>query len=259
MSTRRILNITSRKKVDNMLPVVVAEDSTESVGPYSSVSPLLCVFIPNARTTRTPVTNPAVRNASDIFAVGYKEKVQIDVKGGGTFMWRRIVFMLKGDDLRRFMDSSDAGNIPNQLYNQTTEGGCRRVIGPLNGVTNAQTELQKYVFRGQEDVDWSNQFTAPLDTRRITVRSDKVRAIRPGNDTGASRHYRFWYPIRRTISYEDDMESDLVGDRPFSTAGLRGIGDMYVMDIMGITNLVNDAPVTEYSFKPEGSFYWHER
>ena len=28
MTTRRVLNIASRKKVDNMLPVVVAEDNT---------------------------------------------------------------------------------------------------------------------------------------------------------------------------------------------------------------------------------------
>jgi len=259
MSRRSVLNVTSRKKVDSMLPIVVDESSVETAGRYNSVSPLLCLFVPNARTTRTPVTNPAVRNSSDIFAVGYKEKVQIDIMGGGTFMWRRIVFMLKGSDLRSAMDSSGAGNIPAQLYNQTTEGGCRRVIGPLEGVTNARDELQSYVFRGQEDIDWANQFTAPLDTRRITVKSDKLRVIRPGNDTGASRRYSLWYPIRRTISYEDDMESDVVGDRPFSTAGLRGVGDMYIMDIMAITNLVNDAPVTSYNFNPEGSFYWHER
>ena len=169
MSSRRILNVTSRKKVDNMMPIVVDEESAVTVGPFTSPSPLLCVFVPNARTTRTPITNPAVRNSSDIFAVGYKEKVRLDVQGGGTFMWRRIVFMLKGDDLRRFMDSSDAGNIPNQLFDQTTEGGCRRVIGPLLGVTNAQEELQKYVFRGQENVDWADQFTAPIDTRRSTL------------------------------------------------------------------------------------------
>lgn len=258
MSTRKVLNITSRKKCDNMMPIVVAEDSAVTTGPYASPSPLLCLFVPNARTTRTPVTNPAVRNSSDIFAVGYKEKVRIDIRGGATFMWRRIVFMLKGDDLRRFMDSSDAGNIPNQLYDETVEGGCRRVIGPLQGVTNAQTELQKYVFRGQADVDWSDQFTAPLDTRRITVKSDRVRTIRPGNASGASRHYKMWYPIRRTISYEDDMESDVVGDRAFSTAGLRGVGDMYVMDIMGITNGNGQTPLTEYTFSPEGAFYWHE-
>lgn len=259
MSSRRILTITSRKKVDNMLPVVVAEDNTTTVGPYTSASPLLSLFIPNARQTRTSITNPAVRNVSDIFAVGYKERVQIDVMGGGTFMWRRIVFMLKGGDLRVAMDSSNAGNIPNQLFDQTTEGGCRRVIGPLEGVTNAQDELQSYVFRGQEDVDWANQFTAPLDTRRITVKSDRTRTIRPGNDTGASRVFNLWYPIRRTISYEDDMESDQVGDRAFSTVGLRGVGDMYVMDIMGITTGDGEAPLTTYKFSPEGSFYWHER
>lgn len=259
MTVRRVLNVTSRKKVDTMLPVVVDESSVPTVGPYTSVSPLLCLFVPNARDTRTPITNPAVRNSSDIFAVGYKEKVQIDVNGGATFMWRRVVFMLKGGDLRQAMNSSDAGNIPNQIFDQTTEGGCRRVIGPLEGVTNAQEELQSFVFRGQDGIDWANQFTAPLDTRRLTVKSDVTRTIRPGNDTGASRIYNLWYPIRRTISYLDDLESDVVGDRPFSTVGLRGVGDMYIMDIMAITNGGNEAPLTEYKFSPEGSFYWHEK
>lgn len=259
MSTRRILNVTSRKKVDSMLPIVVAEDNTTTVGAFTSISPLLSLFIPNARDTRSSITNPAVRNSSDIFAVGYKEKVHLTVNGGGTFMWRRIVFYLKGDDLRRAMDSSDAGNIPNQLFDQTIEGGCRRVIGPLAGVTNARQELTSYVFRGQEGFDWSDQFTAPLDTRRITVKSDRTRVIRPGNDTGASRLFNLWYPIRRTISYQDDLESDVVGDRPFSTPGLRGLGDVYVMDIMAIVTDQSDAPFTSYTFSPEGSFYWHER
>ena len=86
MSARRILNVTSRKKVDSMQPVVVLEDSTTTVGGYTSLAPLLSLFVPNARNTRTPITNPAVRNSSDIFAVGYKEKVLLTVDGGGTLM-----------------------------------------------------------------------------------------------------------------------------------------------------------------------------
>jgi len=259
MSRRRILNVTSRKKVDTMLPVVITESVVVTPGSFTAASPLTGLFIPNARTSRTSITNPAVRNASDIFAVGYKEKVQIVVDGGGTFMWRRIVFYLKGEDLRGAMDSSDSGNIPAQLFNQTTEGGCRRVIGPLEGSSNARQEMQAYVFRGQVDVDWANDLTAPVDTRRVTVMSDRTRVIRPGNNTGAGRLYNLWYPIRRTISYEDDMESAVVGDKPFSTAGLRGIGDMYILDIMGIVNTQTTAPFTTYTFSPEGSFYWHER
>lgn len=242
-----------------MLPVVITESLDTTAGPYTSVSPLMCLFVPNARTTRTSITNPAVRNASDIFAVGYKERVLLTINGGGTLMWRRVVFYLKGEDLRQAMDSSEAGNIPQQLYNQTTEGGCRRVIGPLEGTTNAREELQAYMFRGQMDLDWNNELTAPLDTRRITVKSDRTMTIRPGNDTGASRLYKFWYPIRRTISYEDDLESDVVGDRPFSTAGLRGIGDMYIMDAMSFVTDQTEAPYSSYTFSPEGSFYWHER
>ena len=44
MSSRRILSITSRKKVDNMLPVVVAEDNTTTVGPYICFSATVVVY-----------------------------------------------------------------------------------------------------------------------------------------------------------------------------------------------------------------------
>ncbi len=144
-----------------MLPVVIDESLVATVGPWTAAAPLMCLFVPNARTTRTSITNPAVRNSSDIFAVGYKERTQITVDGGGTLMWRRVVFYLKGEDLRQAMNSSNAGNIPGQLYNQTTEGGCRRVIGALEGTTNAREELQAYVFRGQMGVDWSSELTPP--------------------------------------------------------------------------------------------------
>jgi len=266
MSSRRILNITSRKKADNMLPVVIDKGNNVTPGGYSSQAPLICLFIPNARKLRADIFNPAVRNVSDIYAVGYKEKVLMQVSGGGTLMWRRIVFMLKGNDLRNFMDSAEAGNIPGQLYDQVDTGGCRRVIGPLDDEggtpTNSLAELKAYVFRGQENVDWSDLLTAPLDNRRITTKYDKVHTISPGNETGKSRHFKFWHPIRRTIAYEDDMESPVspeVDSRPFSTAGLRGVGDMYVLDIMTIANTDGEAPPTTYNFAPEGTFYWHER
>lgn len=259
MTRRRVLNITSRKKCDNMIPRVVKSDGTTTVGAFTSQEQMMCLFVPNARATRTSVTNPAVRNKSETFAVGYKETVQISVDGGGTFMWRRIVFMLKGSDLRVAMDSDDTGNLINQLMWQNMEGGCNRVIGPLDAAFNAPAELTSYVFKGQEDVDWVNRFTAPVDHNRVTVKSDKVRVMRPANETGSSRTYKLWYPIRRTIVYEDDMESDVVGDKPFSTAGLRGVGDMYILDIMGMQTGGGSAPLSTYQFDPEGSYYWHER
>jgi hypothetical protein len=260
MSRRRVLNIVSRKKCDNMMPRVVNADGTNQLGPLADqTDALVCLFVPNARVTRTSITNPAVRNVSDTYAVGYREKVAITVNGGGTFMWRRIVFMLKGQDLRQAMDSDGTGTVAQQLYWQTTEGGCNRVIGPLPEGQNSNEELTSYVFKGQVAVDWNNYFTAPVDTRRVTVRSDRTRVIRPGNETGAARLYSMWYPIRRSIIYEDDMESDVVGDKAYSTAGLRGVGDMYILDMMGIITGGGDIPVTTYTFNPEGSYYWHER
>ena len=126
------------------------------------------------------------------------------------------------------------------------------------GVTNAQDELQSYVFRGQEDVDWANQFTAPLDTRRITVKSDRTRTIRPGNDTGASRVFNLWYPIRRTISYEDDMEAiKLV--IVHSPLWVYVVLVTCMSWISWVSLLVTGSSLTTYKFSPEGSFYWHER
>ena len=60
-----------------MLPVVVAEDNTTTVGPYTSASPLLSLFIPNARQTRTSITNPAVRNVSDILPSAIRRECRL--------------------------------------------------------------------------------------------------------------------------------------------------------------------------------------
>lgn len=259
MTRRRVLDIASRKKVDNMMPRVVGSDGVSVLGSYTSTDPLTCLFVPNARTSRTALTNPAVRNSAETFAVGYREKVAITVNGGGTFMWRRIVFMLKGPELRKALDSDESAATLNMYYWETIEGGCNRVIGPLDEGLSADDELCAYVFKGQNGVDWSSKFTAPVDHNRITVKSDRTRVIRPGNETGAARLFKFWYPIRRSIVYNDDMESDVVGDKPYSTSGLRGVGDMYVLDLMGISTGGGDIPVSSYNFNPEGSYYWHER
>ena len=41
MTRRSILNVTSRKKVDSMMPVVIDEANVHTNGPFTSVSPLL--------------------------------------------------------------------------------------------------------------------------------------------------------------------------------------------------------------------------
>lgn len=258
MTRRGVLNITTRKKQDNMVSRVVNPDGTSTLGDFSSSDPMMSLFIPNARSTRTPVNNPAVRNTTNTFAVGYKERVQIDLSGGGTLKWRRIVFMMKGSVLRDAMDTDDTGGILNQLFWQTTEGGTNRVIGPLDPGSPSQVELTSFLFQGQQDIDWRNFFTAKVDTTRVTLKYDKVRTIAPGNESGVSRSYRFWNPIRRTILYDDDMESDVVGDKPFSTEGLIGVGDMYILDVFAIVvpPLTGDGL---YTFSPEGTYYWHER
>ena len=41
----------------------------------------------------------STRQRRDTFSVGYKERVQVDIHGGGVWKWRRVVFTMKGDQL----------------------------------------------------------------------------------------------------------------------------------------------------------------
>lgn len=258
MTSRRVLNIASKKKVDTMMPLVIAEDGTGTDGPIL-VTPsevglgFNSIYIPSARNFFSERISPHARNAETIFVRGYKEKVNVIVSGGGTWSWRRTMFCMKGSDIRDFWLESEAEPQYDSL-GPSAGSSPTRSIGPMLDVIADQ--VRGLLYRGIQGLDWYDPFTASIDNQRVTLLSDKTITINPGNDSGRTRMYRFWQPINKNLMYYSFENDQLLTSTPYSVTSRPGIGDIYIFDqVRRETGLATDS----LRFSPEGSFYWHER
>lgn len=261
MTRRRLLNVTSQKKYDTMLPVVVDPAGAGTNGPLL-VTPSATgqgfnsLFIPSARNFSNQAS-PYARNSSTIFLRGYRDRVTVTVSGGSSWSWRRTVFFLKGPVLRNFFLDNSQGEQYDTL-GASAGGVPARAIGPM--VDQIATLIRDYIYRGVQDVDWYDPFNAPLNRDRISVLSDRLITLNPGNESGLTRTYRFWSPVNKNLVYDGFENSESRVSNPYSTDGLPGVGDLYIFDQVRMDTPNSGSTVSPtLRFSPEGVFYWHER
>nr|QXN75648.1 MAG: capsid protein [Genomoviridae sp.] len=268
-SRRRILNMTSVKKRDNMLSMVATPGQARpAMGSVTTNSGFASLFVPTARWL-APANDmgESMRQRQTTFAVGYKERLQVDISGGGVWKWRRVVFAYKGGE------SLWTGDFPGDWTEPFFSKGVKpdpddplpvapdmvRLIGqPTKPQHNAIRDL---LWDGHEGVDWTSEFTAKVDTKRVRLISDKTFTFNPGNESGLSRSYNFWYPLRKNIVYHDDEfgGSNFGRGSPISVQSRIGLGDVYIYDVAYVVVPSSGTKVAQMQFNPEGTYYWHER
>ncbi|AMH87659.1 capsid protein [Pacific flying fox faeces associated gemycircularvirus-1] len=255
LSRRRILNIASIKKHDNMMPYVRTPEGPANAGPITTGTGFTSLFMPSARVLAQSSEGEASRERQQIYAVGYKETCQVDILGGGVWKWRRVVFTYKGD----WLYSGDV-TWTEPWYDKSTDPAATDMTRLIAQPTTDQlTRIKAILWDGGEGVDWQSEFTAKVDTQRVTPLYDRTITFNPRNESGYSRTFKIWHPIRKNIMYQDD-EDGISRSSGFytSTDGKPGVGDVYVYDIayLVVPATTGNAAMT---FNPEGTFYWHER
>jgi len=270
MTKKRILNISSRKKRDGMRPVSLPQFVTGSAinAPYTmNASSQLTVlgWIATARDNEVQSTPPVVgniineacRTATRCFMRGLKENIEITTSSGAAWRWRRICFTFKSNEIVR---NEANPNGVSQLWFEDSSGYRRGLFS----LTSANSEavavfgnLQTLLFKGALGIDYDSFMTAPLDTRRVNPKYDKIRTIKSGNQNGTVKEYREWYPMNKNLVYDDDENGDLESLSFISTSGKEGMGDYYVVDFFApvATALASDALI----FDPTATLYWHEK
>lgn len=264
MTTKRILNLTSTKKQDNMSCYTNVTAATPQGGATYVKGAAIMPATQNyfflwAATARDLTTKPnqqptnydtASRTSSTCFMKGLRENIEIQTSDGLPWQWRRICFTFKG---RRFIDGVTGTGI--SLVTETSEGYAR-VVNTIYGSTNVGY-LQGTIFRGDAGSDWSNSITAPADHRVINVKYDKTITIASGNSDGMIRNYRRYHPMNKNLVYQDDESGGGTAQSQFSTHSRAGMGDYYVLDIFqpreGGTN------ANRLRFEPSATLYWHEK
>lgn len=264
MSSKRILNVSSKKKRDVMLQWTNIAANGQ-VGPFGSGEAILTgninYMIPWIATARPAVTSngtggfpiyEAVRTSSTCYMRGLKEVVSLRSATGDPWKWRRICFRFKGDRIHSLQTG------PLRIYDRvegTDSAGVVRSATNWSGLTQGGAELEQLMFRGLRNLDWVDPWLAPLDTNNISVAYDKTVTLASGNESGFIRNYNRWHPMNKNLTYQDDEIGSGMNVSPWSTQGNRGMGDFYVVDMFKS----NGSPEAQLALRYNATLYWHEK
>ncbi|QNJ57207.1 capsid protein [Porcine associated gemykibivirus 1] len=261
MSRKKVLNMTSRKKRDQMMTssncnAIGAESPL--IGNYALAAPVLVgdspvytfPWIATARPRYNGVTADNVRTAATCYMRGLKERIRIQTNSSLTWQWRRICFTFKGDTLitaspvRSFYDTQNYANVgPVRNFNLISSGG--------------RTRVDNHIFHGTFNRDYRTYMDAKLDTGRINVKYDKTRTIASGNERGVWRTYSLWHPMNANLVYDDDESGDGEVSSQLSTESKAGMGDYYIIDFIepGLVGASTDRLIID----AVSTLYWHEK
>lgn len=258
MTTRRILNVSSTKKKDNMLVYTnVVAPRNQANTTYTTAPAVLqgsygeeyCFpWVASAREIHTSTTDEVNRNVSTCYARGLKESVELMITSGRPWQWRRICFYSKA----LMVDFAASSTYYNYLE---TSNGYARVVNEISG--NNKTGFYSFLFDGVRNVDWNDPMIAKTDSNRVSVCYDKTVTLSPQTTSGSIRRYRRWHGVNKNIVYEDDENGVNMIPSAWSTPGRKGVGDFTVVDLFrpATGSQLSDT----LTFAPQATWYWHEK
>lgn len=247
MSRKTLLNITSKKKRDDMLSY-----NGTATAPTLQPSNVLGAYLysPSMRTKELPgipedPNSNARRSSEYTFARGYAERIQLTVSNGNPWQWRRIMVFNK--DLDFYPDFT-------RWSRETTTQGFMRLLTNSSG-TATYNQTAALLFEGAFGLDWNDPMIAPIDTKRVKVYSDRLMTINPGSTDGKSMLIKRWYPINKSIVYDDQQQGKSETPALNSTVGRPGAGDFLIIDLFASSG----AGTSQIQVQMQGTYYWHER
>lgn len=265
MSNKRILNVTSKKKRDNMQQITNMDAGTITPGTLAAREAFLngnnifmIPWIPTARpavgsdaTGGQPIEE-AVRTSTTCYMRGVKENISIRTADGAPWKWRRICFRMKGDYI---IKTTTATARTDYIQSGTTGSGVMRpVTNWLQTVAQAAT-IEELIFAGTRGYDWDDPFLATLDANRISIAYDKTTTLQSGNESGFIRTFHRWHGMNKNLVYQDDQRGSEEAVVPYSTTGIKGMGDYYIIDYFRS----NGAAEAQLGLRYNSTLYWHEK
>lgn len=259
MTKKRILNTTSRKKRDEMLPYFKNGSAASGASGPASITGAtggLFLWCASARDlTATSGGNlgtvalAACRTSTTCYMRGLSENIEVQTSTGIPWQWRRICFTIKG---------GLALTAPVELE---TSNGEQRVLYNLNSGsttdTTDRTTLYSLIFNGTYGIDWTEPLVAKTDQNRITVKYDRTTMISSGNASGKLVKKKMWMPMNSNLVYDDDESGENVATKKYSTQGKAGMGDYFVLDL--IVSGIGGSSSDQLVFSPCSTLYWHEK
>nr|QTE03610.1 MAG: capsid protein [Gemycircularvirus] len=264
-SRKAILNLTSRKKRNTMLgfsntsgtglstPVTIKPLVVSGVSGHISLWCATAQTLVTAAATNS-VVDQAARTATTCYMRGLTESMRITTNSGRPWFWRRICFLTKA----RVAEPSPSPINSETPYIDTSQGISRQWLNlSINNSDPLILGIQDKIFRGRQGTDWDDLLVAPTDPTRITVKYDKLRTFRSGNEEGTVASAKLWHPMNHNLVYGDDENADGEDTSPYSTTAKPGMGDYYVVDIIVAGTGATTSDLLQ--LRSVSTLYWHER
>uniref|UniRef100_A0A8A4XDA5 Putative capsid protein n=1 Tax=Turdus naumanni Genomoviridae sp. TaxID=2814955 RepID=A0A8A4XDA5_9VIRU len=274
MSTRALLNKTSRKKRNTMLQYAntsTVNGNSVTIGPGPLVvngNAAVCLFSPtamdilNGSGSAGSITEQAVRTSTTAYMKGFSEHIRIQTSSGLPWFWRRITFCAKRPTIFNQFNPADLAptqrNSGNTSFVDTTNGMERLYFNQIiNNAGNTQNAWYSVLFKGENGKDWNDVLSAPVDTSRVDLKSDRSITIKSGNAAGTVRDFKFYYPMNKNLVYDDDESGDAQTSSYLSVQDKRGMGDYYILDFFftGTGGATTDL----LQLTSTSTMYWHEK
>lgn len=223
---------------------------------------LWCATGRNIGPNVTPVSvDKADRTATTCYMRGLRENIRIQSSSGLPWLWRRICFLTKDDLFTGLVPGDTSPTIPWRPVVQgsaTGFGYAREWFNLLaNNSPNTVDTFNAVIFQGQQGRDWDDVMTAKTDSTRIVTKYDKVVTLRSGNASGYFKDMRMWFPMNKNLVYDDDESGTVTSSGTYSTSGLQGMGNYYVLDI--VTPGLGGSNTDLVNFRSQATLYWHEK
>lgn len=252
MTRRHLLDVTSKKKRDTMVPATIADGLVWLPGAENIVpdgGELFQFFWPaTARSsfTQSPIPSQATRESKSCYMVGLKQHTHITTGSDNPWEWRQIVFSTKG-----------LGGLPvvGSYVAHTVENGYMR--GQRQAAAGLQQIVNGALFRGTEGVDWIDHMIAPLDRTRMTILSDRTRTLHSGNGRPVIRKFTDYFTFNKNLLYDDQEDGQGKVDSRWSVTSKVGMGDVFVIDFF--RSVSTAGPTDLLTWASNATLFWHER
>jgi len=237
MSNKRILNLTSTKKRDNLAYYDPANVSNSELGISSPGPNTVNVYLysPTARQYENS-DDPTDRSRHTVFWKGYREIGNLTTNSSSPWEWRRIVFETKG--------------LRVEAAHGLTSNGYRRIVAPFG-----DTDFMNILFEGTAGSDRTRLMQGKVDTNHVKLHYDKKVVLRSGNDGIHYHQYKHYFPFNKTMYYDDDESGNSMVSSNWASNSRKGMGDIYIIDMFRCT----DTGVNNMLFSPTATVYWHEK
>nr|UBJ26238.1 capsid protein [Giant panda feces-associated gemycircularvirus] len=269
---KAVLNATTFKKRDTMITTTNATTS----GPSTTYTNSPAIITANT-STDTTVNHPTVflwcatardltdsnsvpaarenqttRTSTTPYMKGLAEKIEIQTSSGAPWQWRRICFTYKGSL------PGAAQTTTFSVFRESNTGYGRMLNSPAgNRNGGAQYDLFFLLFRGQNSTDWMDPMTARTDPTRVSIKYDKTVTVAAGNESGCIRKYSRYHPMEKTLVYDDDESGPNMSPAYYSTQGMQGMGDYYIVDMIRSRYGAGSSDVMVFGVN--STLYWHEK